>query len=163
MNVVDRDCGTVRAQGRYGGIAEPGGLFDQRARAIVLAQQVTGFVISVKDGAGGAAADLDALAEGIVDRCLGGGAVGQGFEAPGVVVGGADRGVAGGVACSVVAVRAGQRPGDSGDPIARGCDRVGGGGGAALGQAVAVGVIGPAAGSAGARAAGDPVEGVIVF
>jgi hypothetical protein len=68
VNVEDRDRGAVRAQGGDGDVAQPGGFFDQRAGGIVLAEQVAGFVIDVEDGAVGAAADLNALAEGVVEE-----------------------------------------------------------------------------------------------
>ena len=89
MDVVDRDSRAIRSQGRDGGIAEPDRFLIESARAVVFAQQVAGFVVGVEDRAGGAAADLDPLAEGR----FGGRAVGEGFEAPGVVIRGA-RGVA---------------------------------------------------------------------
>ena len=77
---------------------------------------MAGFVIGVKDGAVHAAADLNPLAEGIVEGRLGRSAVGQALEAPGVVVGSGDGGIAGGVAGGVIAVGAGEGAGDVGNP-----------------------------------------------
>jgi hypothetical protein len=70
VDVVDRDGGAVRAEVRDGDIAQPDGLFDQRAGGIVFAQEVAGFVVGVEGGAVGAAADLNPLAEGVVEGGL---------------------------------------------------------------------------------------------
>jgi len=72
VDVVDRDGSAVRAQGRDRNIAQPDGFFDQGAGAVVLTQQVAGFVVGVEDGAIDATADLNPLAEGVVDRSFGG-------------------------------------------------------------------------------------------
>jgi hypothetical protein len=56
---------------------EPDGLFDQRAGAVVFAEQVAGFVVGVQNSAVDAAADLNPLAEGVVDRDFSARAVGQ--------------------------------------------------------------------------------------
>jgi hypothetical protein len=66
---------------------------------------VAGFVVGVEDGAVDAAADLNPLPEGVVDGSFGGGAVGQGSEAAGVVVGGGDGGIAGGVGDPALGLR----------------------------------------------------------
>ena len=76
MDIVDRDCRSVGAQGGDGDVAQPDGFFDQRAGAVVLAQEVAGFVISVENCTTGAAADPDPLAEGVVEGGLGRGGVG---------------------------------------------------------------------------------------
>jgi len=81
---------------------------------------VAGFVVGIQDGASGAAADLDPLAEGVVDRGLGGRAIGQGFQAASVGVGGGDGGIARRVAGGVVGVRAGEGARDRADPVTRG-------------------------------------------
>jgi hypothetical protein len=57
VDVEDRHGGASRAQGGDRDIPQPDGLFDQRAGAVVFAQEVAGFVIGIEDGAGGAAAD----------------------------------------------------------------------------------------------------------
>jgi hypothetical protein len=77
VDVVDRDGGAVRAQGGDGDVAQPDGFFDQRAGAVVFAEEMAGFVVGVEDGAIDAAGDLDPLAEGVVDRSFGACAVGQ--------------------------------------------------------------------------------------
>ncbi len=59
MDIVDRDAGAVRAQGRDGDVAQPDGFFDQRARAVVFAQAMAGFVVGIEDGAIDPAADLE--------------------------------------------------------------------------------------------------------
>ena len=105
MDVEECDRGAVRAQGGDGDVAQPDGLFDQRAGAVVFAQEVAGFVLGVLDRAVDTAADPDPLAEGVVDGGLGGGSVGQGSQAPGVVVAGGYCGIAGGVARGVVLYR----------------------------------------------------------
>ena len=51
MNIVDRDSGSVRAQGGDGDVAQPNRFLDQRAGAVVFAEQVAGFVVGVEDGA----------------------------------------------------------------------------------------------------------------
>lgn len=145
MNVVDRDGGAPRAQCRDGDIAQPDSVFDQRAGTVVLAQQLAGFVVGVEDSAVDAAADLNPLAEGVVDRNLSGGPAIECLESSGVVVGGADGGMAGRVAGGVVGIRAGEGAGDASDLVGGGREGVGRGRGAGLGQAIAVGIVRPAA------------------
>jgi hypothetical protein len=128
VDVIDRDGGSAGPQRCHGGIAQPYRLLNESARGTVFAQQVGGFIVGVEDRAGGAAADLDPLAEGVVDGGFRGGAIGQRLQAAGAVVGRADGGVARRIAGRVVGVRTGQRTADAGDPVARGGDRVGGGG-----------------------------------
>jgi len=70
---------------------------------------VAGFVVGVEDGAVHAACDLDPLAEGVVDRDLGGGAIRERLQT-GVVVGGGDGGIAGGVAGRIIGIRALELP-----------------------------------------------------
>jgi hypothetical protein len=120
VDIVDRNGRSTGLQGRDGGIAQPDRLFDQGARAVVFAQQVAGFVVGVEDRAGGASADVDSLDEGVVNRSFRGGAIGQGFESSGVVVGGGNARIPGGVAGGVVAIRAGEGARDGGDPVACG-------------------------------------------
>jgi len=120
VDIVNRHRGAVRAQGRDGDVAQPDGFFDQGPRAVIFTEQVAGFVVGVQDGAGGAAAGLDPLPEGVVDRCLGGRAVGQGREPTRVVIGGGDGGIARRVARDIVGVRAGKGARDRADPVARG-------------------------------------------
>jgi len=105
---------------------------NESAGAIVFTQQVAGLVVGVEDGPAGAAADLNPLAECVVGRRLGGGAIGQGLEASGVIVTGGDRGITGGVARGIVGVGAGEGAGDARNPVARGVDAVGRGGRAAV-------------------------------
>ena len=50
-----------------GGVAQPDGFFDQRAGAVVFAEQVADFVIDVDDGAADPAADPNPLDEGVVE------------------------------------------------------------------------------------------------
>ena len=45
MNVVDRDTGTAGPQGPDGDVAQPDGLFDERARGVILTEQVGGFIV----------------------------------------------------------------------------------------------------------------------
>src|SRR2546430_2601144 len=122
---------------------------------------MAGLLVGVEDRAVDATADPNPLAEGVVGRGLGGGAVGQGLETTGVVVAGGDGGITGGVTRSVIPVRAGEGAGDAADPIGRRRDRVGGGSGAGLGQAVAVGIVGPTSRDCRAGAAGQAIEAVI--
>jgi hypothetical protein len=69
VNVVDRDRGSIRAQGGYGNFAEVDRFFDQRAgNGGVFAEEVTAFVVNVQYNADGPAANLDPLAEGVVER-----------------------------------------------------------------------------------------------
>jgi len=70
VDIVNRDRRSVRAEGGDGGVAEPDGFFDQSSGAVVLAQEVPGFVIRIEDGAVDAAGDLDPLAEGVVEGIL---------------------------------------------------------------------------------------------
>ena len=67
MNIVDRDSRSVRAQGGDRGVAQPDGFFDQRAGAIILAEQVAGFVVGVEDCAVDASGDFNPLADGVVE------------------------------------------------------------------------------------------------
>ena len=66
MDIVDGHRGTVGAEGGDGDIAQPDGFLDQRAGAIVFAEEVAGFFVGVKDGPVGPATDPDPLAEGVV-------------------------------------------------------------------------------------------------
>src|SRR5437868_2157967 len=111
-------------------------------------------VVPEEHRAGDTAGLLNPLAEGVVDRAFRGAALAQGLETSRVVVDCRDGGITGGVAGSIVAVGAGQGAGDPGNSVVRRGDRVRGGGRAGLGQAVAIGIVGPAPGEGGAEAAG---------
>ncbi len=64
MDIVDRDGGAARAQRGDGDVAQPDGLFDQGAGAIVFALEVPGLIVGIEHRAGRAASDLDSLPEG---------------------------------------------------------------------------------------------------
>ena len=51
MDIVNGHRGAAGLEGGDGDVAQPDGFFDQRAGAIVFAEDVAGFVIDVKDGA----------------------------------------------------------------------------------------------------------------